>query len=189
MTGAAPRCDTVDVSFVPVQPEHFPLLHRWLNEPHMQEWWGDPDEELGFIRDMVEGRDSTRPFLIAMDHVPVGYIQYWFISHHQNEQWIKDHPWLTELPAETIGVDLSIGHPEKLSQGIGSAALAAFVATLREQGYASVIIDPDRNNARAVRAYTKAGFRPVPHLDGRTGDVLIMRHDPSGLDQSTNEIT
>ena len=32
--------------------------------------------------------------------------------------------------------------------------------------------------SRAVRAYAKAGFRPVPHLEGRTGDVLIMQHDP-----------
>lgn len=188
MTGAAPRCDTVNINFVPVEPEHFPLLRQWLNEPHMQEWWGDPDEELGFIRDMVEGQDSTRPFLIALDHVPVGYIQYWFIGHHQNEQWIKDHPWLTELPSETIGVDLSIGCPEKLSKGIGSTALMAFVATLREQGYATIIIDPDRNNARAVRAYTKAGFRPVSHLNGRTGDVLIMQYDPSLRDPSANEI-
>jgi len=27
-----------------------------------------------------------------------------------------------------------------------------------------------------VRAYMKAGFRPVPHLQGRTGDVLIMHY-------------
>ncbi len=31
-------------------------------------------------------------------------------------------------------------------------------------------------NTRAVRAYTKAGFRPVPELLNRTGDSLIMRH-------------
>ena len=89
----------------------------------MREWWGDPDEELGLIRDMVEGRDTTRPYLIALRGEPVGYIQAWFIGHHQNETWIKDHPWLAALPAETVGVDLSIGEAARLSQGIGSAAL------------------------------------------------------------------
>ncbi|ARP99028.1 GNAT family N-acetyltransferase [Pseudorhodoplanes sinuspersici] len=172
------RCDAKQIGFVPVAADHYPLLRRWLAEPHLREWWGDPEEELGFIRDMVDGRDTTRPFLITLDGDPVGYIQYWFIGHHQNEQWIKDHPWLTELPAETIGVDLSIGSPDKLSQGIGSTALAAFVAGLRNQGYSTIIIDPDRNNARAVRAYMKAGFQPLPHLHGQTGDVLIMQHDP-----------
>lgn len=173
------RHDPNQISFVPVEPRHYPLLQKWLDEPHIQEWWGDPEEELGFIRDMVEGRDTTRPFLIALEGQPIGYIQYWFIGHHQNAQWIRDHPWLAELPAQTIGVDLSIGHPEKLSKGIGSAALSAFVARLREEGHATIIIDPDPSNQRAVRAYTKAGFRPVPHLEGLTGDVLIMQHEPS----------
>ena len=173
------RYDASQIGFVPVAADHYPLLQSWLSRPHMQEWWGDPEEELGFIRDMVEGRDTSRPFLITLDEEPVGYVQYWFIGHHQNEQWIKDHPWLSEFPAETIGVDLSIGFAEKLSQGIGSAALAAFIAGLRNLGYNTIIIDPDRNNKRAVRAYMKAGFRPVPHLDGQTGDVLIMQHDPN----------
>jgi aminoglycoside 6'-N-acetyltransferase len=168
--------DLRQIGFVPVQADHYPLLEAWLNAPHMREWWGDPDEELGFIRDMVEGRDTTRPFLIVLDNEPIGYIQYWFIGHHQNEQWVKDHPWLMELPPDTIGVDLSIGDPLKLSRGIGSAALAAFVRMLRDQGHDTIIIDPDPLNTRAVRAYTKAGFRPVPHLEGRTDGVLIMQH-------------
>ncbi|MDB5553056.1 MAG: family acetyltransferase [Rhizobium sp.] len=169
--------DSTRISFAPVAPEHYPLLGAWLAAPHMRQWWGDPEEELGFILDMVEGRDTTRPFVIALDGVAVGYIQYWFIGHHQNEQWTKDHPWLKELPPETIGIDLSIGDPLKLSQGIGSAALAAFVAMLRELGHESIIIDPDPANVRAVRAYEKAGFVAVPELEGRTGDdVLIMQH-------------
>ncbi len=170
------QCDPPPIGFVPVRADHYPLLEQWLNAPHMQEWWGDPQTELSHIRDMVEGRDTTRPFLITYDGEPVGYIQYWFVGHHQNEQWIKDHPWLTELPADSIGVDLSIGDPLKLSRGIGSTALAAFVRMLREQGHDTIIIDPDPLNTRAVRAYAKAGFRPVPHLQGRTDGVLIMQH-------------
>jgi aminoglycoside 6'-N-acetyltransferase len=166
------------IGFIPVRAAHYPLLRKWLAEPHMQEWWGDPEEELQFIREMVEGRDTTRPFLITLDGEPVGYIQYWFIGHHQNEKWIKDHPWLMELPRDTIGVDLSLGSAEKLSQGIGAAALATFVERLRGEGHEHIIIDPDPANGRAVRAYIKAGFRPVPRLMGRTGDALIMQHEP-----------
>lgn len=165
-----------DIDFLPVEPEHYPLLEQWLKSPHMREWWGDPEEELGFIRDMVEGRDTTRPFLIIVNGAAVGYIQYWFIGHHQNEQWMTDHPWLAELPPETIGVDLSIGDPQLLSKGIGSAALKAFVSDRIDEGHSSIVIDPDADNARAVRAYEKAGFAPVPHLLGRTGDTLIMQY-------------
>jgi len=169
--------DSTRVSFAPVAPEHYSLLGDWLAAPHMREWWGNPEEELGFIRGMVEGGDTTRPFVIVLDDAPVGYIQYWFLGHHQNEQWTKDHPWLLELPSETVGIDLSIGDPARLSQGIGSAALIAFVAMLRAQGYETIIIDPDPANVRAVRAYLKAGFMPIPELEGRTGDdILIMQH-------------
>jgi aminoglycoside 6'-N-acetyltransferase len=172
------------IGFMPVQPEHYSLLRSWLEAPHMREWWGDPEQELGYIRDMVEGRDTTRPFLIMLHGEPVGYIQVWFIGHHQNERWLRDNPWLMELPSETVGVDLSIGDPDNLAQGIGSAALAAFVRMLRADGHASIIIDPDPVNARAVRAYTRAGFRPMPHLEGRTDGVLIMQHH-----EFANELT
>lgn len=169
--------DSARISFAPVTAEHYSLLGEWLAAPHMREWWGDPEEELGFIRDMVEGRDTTRPFMIVLDGLAVGYIQYWFIGHHQNEQWTKDHPWLKELPSESVGVDLSIGDPALLSRGIGSAALVAFVAMLRAEGYETVVIDPDPANVRAVRAYLKAGFLPIPELESRTGnDILIMQH-------------
>jgi aminoglycoside 6'-N-acetyltransferase len=165
-----------EIAFRPVRAADFPLLRRWLEAPHLREWWGDPDEELGFIRDMLEGRDTTRPYLILLDGAPVGYIQAWFIGHHQNADWIATHPWLAGLPVDAVGVDLSIGDPALLSRGIGSAALAAFVRDLREAGHASIVIDPDPANARAIRAYEKAGFRPVPHLVGQTGDTLIMQH-------------
>ncbi len=36
--------------------------------------------------------------------------------------------------------------------------------------------DQDPENRRVVQAYHKTGFRPVPELEGRTGNCLIMRH-------------
>jgi RimJ/RimL family protein N-acetyltransferase len=172
------------IRFEPVSAEHFALLERWLAAPHMKEWWGDPTEELGFIRDMVENRDTTRPFLIMMDDRPIGYIQYWFIGHHQNEEWLASHPWLSELPSDTVGVDLSIGEPDLLSRGIGSRAVRAFVEMLMADGHRSIIIDPDPANLRAVRAYEKAGFRPVPALVGRSKDALSMQYETN-----TTELT
>lgn len=166
------------ISFRPVEASDLDLLARWMDMPHWREWWGDPAEELGHIRDMVEGRDTTRPFLFLVDGEPAGYIQYWFIGHHQNEEWVRDNPWLMDLPADAIGVDLSIGEAANLSRGLGSAALTAFAARLRGEGFRTIVIDPDPKNARAVRAYEKAGFRPIPELDRhRREGVLLMRFD------------
>lgn len=171
--------DAPVIGFLPVAAEHLPLLDGWLRQPHMREWWGEPEEELGFIRDMVEGRDTTQPYLITVDGAPVGYIQVWYIGHYQNERWVRDHPWLLDLPAEAVGVDLSLGDPASLSRGIGSAALRAFVAGLRGEGHDVIIIDPDPTNLRAVRAYEKAGFRPIPELAAHAQHgVLLMRFKP-----------
>ena len=108
----------------------------------------------------------------------MGYIQCWFIGDHQNATWIADHPWLAELPADAVGVDLSIGDPAKLAQGVGSGALREFAERLIRQGQRTIIIDPDPGNKRAVRAYETAGFHAVPQLFGRTGDVFIMHYEP-----------
>ncbi|GHG13768.1 GNAT family N-acetyltransferase [Paracoccus aerius] len=167
-----------DISFAPVTAADLPLLAEWLASPHWREWWSDqPAVELGYIRDMIEGRDSTRPFLFLLDGRPIGYIQVWRIADARVEPWLTEAPWLMDLPDDAVGVDLSIGPTGLLSQGIGSRVLSAFVAMLRAEGHRTIIIDPDPANARAVRAYENAGFRVIPKLLGRTGDSLLMRHD------------
>jgi RimJ/RimL family protein N-acetyltransferase len=61
--------------------------------------------------------------------------------------------------------------------------LSRFVDKLKAEGHETIIIDPDPDNVRAVRAYSKAGFRPVPYLTESAQGVLIMQHE-----SSTNEI-
>lgn len=166
----------MNIRFVPVNNADLPMLRRWLHEPHVRQWWGDPDTELSYIRDMIEGRDTTEPFIFFVDGEALGYIQCWYVGHHQNEEWIRDHPWLAELPRNAVGVDLSICVADKLSKGIGSAVLRAFVDRLVIKGWENIIIDPDPLNGRALRAYEKAGFRAVPHLVGKSSDCVIMKY-------------
>lgn len=167
-----------EIGFRPVTLADFPMLRRWLDEPEVRAWWGDPERELGEIREMVEGRDTTRPFVIEFDGAPVGYIQYWFVGHHQNAAWVAEHRWLADLPSEAVGVDMSLGEAGLLSRGIGSAALMAFTRRLRAEGHRTIVIDPDPTNARAIRAYSKAGFRAIPGMSAK--DVLLMEHRPEG---------
>jgi RimJ/RimL family protein N-acetyltransferase len=168
--------DAGAIGFRPVEEADLALLAQWLERPHWREWWGEPQEELAMIRDMVEGRDTTLPFLILIDGEPAGYIQRWLIGPHQCEPWSNSDPWVMELPAHAVGVDLSLADAEKLSKGIGSAALRLFAQDLERRGNRTIVIDPDPENLRAVRAYQKAGFRPVEHLLGRTPGVLIMQY-------------
>jgi hypothetical protein len=38
-------------TFEPVAEDHLPLLGRWLAEPHIRTWWGDPEQALTTIAD------------------------------------------------------------------------------------------------------------------------------------------
>ncbi len=165
------------IAFRPVTARDLPLLRRWMEQPHWRQWWGDLAEELAYIGAMIEGRDTTRPYIFSVDGQPTGYIQVWFIADQIEAGWAEDEAWLTMVPADAVGVDLSIGETEDLDKGFGAAALRAFTLDLAVQGYQTILIDPDPENRRAVRAYEKAGYRAIPGLVGKTGDSLIMQFD------------
>ncbi|WP_244530540.1 GNAT family N-acetyltransferase [Salaquimonas pukyongi] len=151
-----------------------------MRQDHWREWWGDPDIELQYIRDMVEGRDSTRPYIFSVDGTDTGYIQYWFIGDSQCEPWKTQEPWVMSLEANTIGIDLSIGSERDLSKGIGSLVLSTFAEQLVQQGHTRIIIDPDPGNRRAIRAYEKAGFEPIPGLADSFPSVHLMEYRIDG---------
>lgn len=153
------------------------MLSDWIGRPHWQEWWGPTDEEVDYLRDMISGRDSTRPFVILCNGDPLGYVQVWRIADNLFEPWLTEAPWMPMLPPGAVGVDISLADAELLGRGLGSAVLTAFVRQLRDEGHHEIWIDPDIGNARAIRAYEKAGFRAVPGIEDPTGACLLMRHE------------
>ena len=164
------------IGFRPVAAADYPLLSDWLERPHFREWWGEPETELGYIRDMVEGRDDTcEPFIFSLDGEPAGYIQFWYVAPHQTPEWAAESPWLMQLSPDAVGVDLSVADGARLGQGIGSAVLRRFCQRLIAQGLRTIIIDPDPANARATAAYHKAGFRPMPEVTAGADKALIMQ--------------
>lgn len=164
------------IAFRPATPTDLDLLSWWMAEPHWHEWWGDPETELAVIREMIDGAERTRPYIFQVGGRDTGYIQVWFVDEEQNRNAADKEPWIDLLPAEAVGIDLSIGRKLDLGQGIGTAVLKVFVFDLRRQGHHKILIDPDPRNARAIKSYRKAGFEEVQDLLGKTGDCLIMEH-------------
>ena len=149
--------------------DDFPLLRQWLAEPHLAEWWGSVEEELAGIEEAVESVE-TRPMIAELDGRPIAYLQYY--DPHLEE----DHPY-QDQPKGTLGIDISIGPPELLGLGHGSAIIRQLAQELFETGVPRLVIDPDPDNIRAIRAYEKAGFR---YVDSRTtiyGPAYFMALD------------
>jgi aminoglycoside 6'-N-acetyltransferase len=171
----------IRIDFEPMRSEHLALFAGWIEKPHVRPWWGDPMEELEKVRDMIEGRDSTKPYLVRFDGQPVGYIQVWFADDWRDDETVTRNPWVALLPKGCVGVDICIGDATVIGRGVGSAAVRKFTLRLSDEGRDFIIIDPDPANLRAVRAYRKAGFREVPGLADPTGDVLLLKFDPEAI--------
>lgn len=158
------------IAFRPVTEADFDLLRTWLAAPHVARWWGDDvDASLAEIREAV-AEPSTQAFLILLDGRPVGYIQRYDI--HGEE----DHPYRDQPPG-TVGIDLSIGEAELLGKGLGPRIIEAFVETIFADGAPRIVIDPEPDNARAVRAYEKAGFREFDRRTTEFGPAVMMARD------------
>lgn len=171
------------ITIRPMTADDLPMLAEWIARPHWQEWWSDPTEEIAHIRGKIEGRDTTRPFIFEVNEEPAGYIQYWFAEDQKTAQELAEHPWLASFPTGSVGIDISIADSRSLSKGLGSATVRVMAESLWAKGHRHITIDPHAENHRAIRAYEKAGFRPIDSLSGQTGDYLIMRYDPENIDQ------
>lgn len=146
-----------------------PLLRRWLETPDWRRWWGDPDAELANLAaDLHE--PAMRLWIVEHENAPLAFMQDYPVH-----AW-ADHPYRDLLPPGSYGIDQSIGPPELLGRGHGSAFIRQHVATLLAEGASCVATDPHPDNARAIRAYGKAGFTPLRRLDdiGVWGPVLLM---------------
>lgn len=151
-----------DYDFPPLTEEDLPLIRRWLFEPHVSRWWADPpratypDDDLEEYRSRVRGGDDpTDLFLIRRDGRPIGLIQSYLIA---------DHPQYAEalaLDEPAAGIDLFIGEPGEIGQGHGPRIIRSFLRNVAFVRYAvaECVIGPSGRNARAIRAYEKAGFR------------------------------
>ena len=115
-------------------------LVRIHSTPDVARWWGAPAD--GFPWDEPE---STR-LTIEVDGAVAGLIQYW------------EEP---EPRYRHAGIDLFLD-PALHGRGLGTEAVRRVVALLiDERGHHRITIDPAVANVAAIRAYEKAGFRPV----------------------------
>lgn len=153
-------------AFRPVREADLPLIAGWLAEPHLAQWWGDPETEVAAIRDHMSSV-SVEPLIVELAGRPIAYLQSY--DPHLED----DHPY-QDQPFGTLGIDVSIGPAEMVGIGHGSLIVRQFVETLFAEGAPRVIIDPHPDNKRAIRAYEKAGFREIDRRSTIYGDVVLM---------------
>ena len=145
--------------------DDLPLVKRWLAMPHVTQWWGDAEEQF----ELVSG-DLLHPamdqFIVANDGRPFAYLQCYDLT-----AW---NSGFGPQPLGARGIDQFIGESDMIERGHGSAFIRTFTDGLLAAGTPRMVTDPDPANARAVRAYEKAGFHRDRMVDTPDGPALLM---------------
>ena len=152
---------------------HGEMLAVWLQSPHVARWWGEPAEQLeAALRRPVEGGDA----LIIADGAPVGYIR-WEQARRQELEAAD----LLELPPGTVDIDIAIGEEDYLGRGIGPRALCAVVERLTaDQAVPAITLATSVENAAAIRAFEKAGFRRMRTFEyAKYGVMWLLQWEPA----------
>jgi aminoglycoside 6'-N-acetyltransferase len=153
-------------AFCAMSAADLPLVRRWLAQPHVAQWWGDPEEQFALVSEDLD-HPSMDQFIVAADDHPFAYLQCYDPTAWPNNGFGAQ-------PNGTRGIDQFIGEPDMIDRGHGSALIRNFTEDLLTAGTPRVVTDPDPANSRAVRAYEKAGFHKERLVDMPDGRALLM---------------
>jgi len=149
----------------PATLDDVPELARIRATPEVQRHWrGGNDMVAAVFEDFRE--QDTAAYVIELDGRVVGWIQW------QAEE---------EPDYRHASIDIYVD-PAVHGRGVGADAVRTLARHLiDEHGHHRLTIDPAADNAAAIRAYTKVGFRPVGierraerGAAGTWHDVLLM---------------
>jgi aminoglycoside 6'-N-acetyltransferase len=138
-----------------------PRLISIRREPEIERRWGIIEEG-----EMEEFVMDERTFVVEVDGEVVGAVQYGEVE---------------DPMYRSASIDLYVTTPRH-GQGLGTETVRALARYLiEERGHHRLTIDPAADNAAAIRAYEKVGFRPVGVMrsyergpEGTFHDGLLM---------------
>lgn len=125
-------------------------LRHWLCQPHVARWWGEPEERLA---DALQHPPECHA-VITIDEIPVGYVCWQRLGPDEIEA-----AGLPALPDGLVDIDMYLGEPEWMGQGIAPQVGRLLLAYLRADPRVSFVgTGTSASNERAIRAAEKLGF-------------------------------
>ncbi len=166
MIDPPPTLTGARVTLRPTRADDAERFREILNDPSVARWWGAPRPGVDVADDWLDADDDTTVFAIELEGIVVGSIQ-------TAEEAEPDY--------RHASVDLFLATTAQ-DQGLGTDAIRTLARYLFEvRGHHRLIIDPSAANERAIRAYTRVGFRPVGIMrayergpDGTFHDGLLL---------------
>ncbi|MFG2585218.1 GNAT family N-acetyltransferase [Streptomyces malaysiensis] len=149
----------------PTEPSDVPALAAIRAKPEVYARWRGGEDLVAAVReDLAE--PGTEPLTIEYEDAVVGMIQ-----------WSAE----TDPDYRHASIDIYLD-PAVHGRGLGTDAVRTLARHLiSDHGHHRIVIDPAADNAAAIRAYAKVGFRTVGVMrsyergpDGTWHDGLLM---------------
>lgn len=167
----------MNISFASLSKSHFPLLLKWLEEPHVKLRW---DRDINYTETLVKEKYASYVdgyklengvkkaiscYIIYVDDNPIGYIQI-----YNAYDFARKAP-LIDLPESLAAIDFFIGDADYIGKNIGAEVLKVF----DYQGYKNILVDLSLDNIAAIKTYEKAGFKRIREQTNSNEILMLLQ--------------
>jgi len=122
-------------------PQDFPLLYKWMHEPHVIPQWqlNKPELELAVYFEKMICDDHQRLFIITIEHTDVGYLEIYEAKRDRLALYY-------DADDSDLGWHILFGEKHVLGQGHFRAVMRMMSYFIFENSTASRIVgEPDEN--------------------------------------------
>ena len=156
----------------PANPADQAAFAAILSDPTVHPWWQAADPAAD-ARELADRDDAVVVWAIEVDETIVGIIQ----AHEETDPRYRH-----------AGIDIVLAASAQ-DRGLGSDAVRTVARWLiAARGHHRLTIDPAAANERAIRAYSRVGFRPVGIMRRYEGDLDGSWHDGLLMDLLADEL-
>jgi aminoglycoside 6'-N-acetyltransferase len=153
-----------EITFRRLTRDDFPLLGRWLAEPHVARWWNHEPDPAALERDFGDAIDGVEPsedLVVLLDDEPVGLVQYSRFADYPGEE--EEMAAVYPVPPGATTIDYLIGDPAATGRGLGRRIIGALVARVwaGHPDVTCIVVPVASANEASWRALLGAGFRRV----------------------------
>ena len=144
--------------FTPVPKGFRSLIHTWLAEAHVREWfYGEGlKKTLEDLDAFFLGSSLFQHWLASDQGVPFGYLLTSKVREDERDEYSR----FCSFEGDAITLDVLIGNRDYLGKGLAHHMIQRFLET-QFPDVQTVFIDPEVLNTKAIHVYQKAGFSIV----------------------------
>lgn len=160
----------MNVTLKPFDASKLNVLRTWLDQPHLKPWYPDPERDIAIASAPPPGGFQA---LIDYDGAALGYMRWQYVDRETLDSF-----GLSNIPTNSVDIDLLIGDSASTAKGIGPVALNLLASQLLADKTVPLLgLTTSVNNVRAHSAFEKAGFHILLQYDPGHGLCHLMVRD------------